>query len=431
MAKEIITMSKKEVDRLRILHRVMDRQLSQVYGAKLIDITDRQVRNLLYKIREHGDKGIVHGNRGCQAANKMPVELEEQIGMIVERKYPDFGPTLASEKLFELDGIIVGREKLRQIMIAKGLWKVRRKKERDVHRWRERKHYFGEMAQFDGSHHMWLEDRGPKMVFMGYIDDATNETFGRFYEYEGLYPALDSLTHYIKRYGLPRSIYLDKFKTYRATRPPNLYEELRGQEPMTQYQRALGEVGITIIHADSPQAKGRVERLFGTLQDRLVKEMRLAEIKTIDQANEFLDVFLPKYNEMFSKIAIKEGNLHSALPDDIDLREFFCIKDIRDIGNGYIVRWKGKRFLIDNASIAMRRRKVEVREHFDGEYTIKFNGRYLDFHEVFEPKPLKTQPQKNPVNGDEKKKGKYIPPPDHPWKRYDPALHHYRDLKGI
>ena len=431
MAKEIIKMSKKEVDRLRILHRVMDKQLTQVYGAKLLGISDRQVRNLLDKIYQRGDKGIVHGNRGHRAANKMPVELEERIGKIVELKYTDFGPTLASEKLFELDGIRVGREKLRQIMIAKGLWKVRRKKERDVHRWRERKHYFGEMVQFDGSHHMWLEDRGPKMVFMGYIDDATNETFGRFYEYEGLYPALDSLTHYIKRYGLPRSIYLDKFKTYRATRPPNLYEELRGEGPMTQYQRALGEVGITVIHADSPQAKGRVEKLFGTLQDRLVKELRLAKIETLEKANDFLEIYLPVYNERFSKIAIKEGNLHCALPDDIDLREFFCIKDIRIIGNGYIVRWKGKRFLIDNASIAMRRRKVEVREHFDGEHTIMFNGRYLDFHEVIEPKALKTQPQRDSANGDGKKKGKYIPPPDHPWKRHDPALHHNWYLKRI
>ncbi len=431
MAKEIITMSKKEIDRLRILHRIMDKQMSQVYGAKLLGITDRQIRTLLDKIGTNGDKGIVHGNRGHKAPNKMSGELEERIGRIIEQKYTDFGPTLASEKLFELDGIKISKEKARRIMIAKGLWKVRRKRRRDVHRWRERKHYFGEMVQFDGSHHMWLEDRGPKMVFMGYIDDATNETFGRFYEYEGLYPALDSLTHYIKRYGLPRSIYLDKFKTYRATRPPNLHEELRGEGPMTQYQRALGELGITIIHADSPQAKGRVERLFGTLQDRLVKELRLAKIETLKQANDLLEIYLPKYNEMFSKIAIKESNLHSALPDDIDLREIFCIKDIRIIGNGYIVRWKGKRFLIDNASIAMRKRKVEIREHFDGEHTIKFNGRYLDFHEVFEPKPLITQPQKDPVNSDGKKKGKYIPPPDHPWKRHDPALHHYRCLKRI
>ncbi len=198
---------------------------------------------------------------------------------------------------------------------------------------------------------------------------------------------------------------------------------------MTQYQRALSELGLTIIHADSPQAKGRVERLFGTLQDRLVKEFRLAKIETLKQANKLLEIYLPKYNRMFSKIAIEEGNLHSALPDDINLREIFCIKDIRDIGNGYIVRWKGERFLIDNASIAMRKRKVEVREHFDGDITIRLNGRYLDFHEVVEPMSAENQPQKEPVNGDGNKKGKYIPPSDHPWKRHDPALHHNWYLK--
>jgi hypothetical protein len=409
----------------------MDRQLSQVYGAKLLEITDRQVRNLLYKIREHGDKGIVHGNRGREAPNKMPLELEERIGRLIERKYPDFGPTLASEKLFELDGIKVSKEKARRIMIANGLWKVRRQRARDVHLWRERKHYFGEMVQFDGSHHLWLEDRGPKMVLMGYIDDATNHTFGRFYGYEGLYPAMDSLSHYIKRYGLPQSVYLDKFKTYKATRPPNLYEELRGEGAMTQYQRALRELGIEIIHANSPQAKGRVERLFGTLQDRLIKEMRLAKIKTLEEANKFLETYLPIYNQRFSKIALKEGDLHNLMPDGVSLREIFCLKDIRSINNGYIVRWKGRRFLIDNASIAMRRRKVEVREYFDGELTIKFNGRYLDFHEVFEPKPVSTRPQKEPVNGNGKKKGKYIPPPDHPWRRHNPRLHHNFYLERV
>lgn len=431
MAKEVIAMSKKEVDRLRILHRVMDRELTQTYGAKLLGITDRQVRNLIEKIREDGDKGIVHGNRGREAPNKMPVELEERIGRIIERKYPDFGPTLASEKLFELDGIKVSKEKARQVMIAEGLWKVRRKRERELHPWRERKHYFGEMVQFDGSHHMWLEDRGPKMVFMGYIDDATNNTFGRFYEYEGIYPAMDSLSHYIKHYGLPRSIYLDKFKAYKATRQPNLYEELRGEGPMTQYQRALKELRVNLIYADSPQAKGRVERLFGTLQDRLIKEMRLAKIKIIDEANEFLDYYLPRYNEQFSKIALKEGDLHSPLPDEVCLREIFCIKDIRTINDGFIVQWKGRRFLIDNASIAMRRRKVEVREHFDGDLTLKFRGRYLNFHEIFELKPVKTQLQKAPESGIGKKKGKYIPPPDHPWRRHNPTLHHNWYLKRV
>ena len=429
MAKEIIAMSEKEIDRLRILHRVTDRQLTQVYGAKLLGITDRQVRNLLYKIREEGDKGIVHGNRGRRAANKMSTEMEERIGMIVERKYPDFGPTLASEKLFELDGITVSKEKARRIMIAKGLWKVRRKKKRGGHPWRERKPYFGEMVQFDGSHHMWLEERGPKMVFMGYIDDATNHIFGRFYEYEGTYPAMDSLSRYIKRYGLPRSIYMDKLKTYKATRQPTLYEELRGEGPKSQYQRALKELGINDIHANSAEAKGRVERLFGTLQDRLIKEMRLVKVKTIEQANEFLDDYLPRHNERFSKKALKEGDLHRPLPDEVNLHDIFCLKDIRTINNGYIVRWRGRRFLIDNASIAMRKRKIEVSEHFDGKLTFKLSGRYLKFHEIFEPKPLKIQSKKERVKV--KRKGKYIPPPDHPWRRYNPALHHNHYLEKI
>lgn len=431
MAKEVITMSKKEIDRLRILHRVIDKHLTQVYGARLLGITDRQVRNLIHKIREHGDKGIVHGNRGRVAANKMPIKLEERIGRIIERKYRDFGPTLASEKLFELDGIKVGREKLRQIMVAKGQWRVRKRRDREVHQWRERKAYHGEMVQFDGSHHMWLEDRGPKMVFMGYIDDATNRIFGRFYEYEGVYPAMDSFRHYIECYGLPRSVYLDKHSTYKTIRQPNLYEELRGERPSTQYQRALKELGIEVIHAHSPQAKGRVERLFGTLQDRLIKEMRLAKIQTIKEANDFLEMYLPKYNERFSKMALEEGNLHTALPDGVDLREIFCLKDIRTINDGFIVRWKGRKFLIENASIALRRRKVEVREHFDGDLTIKFKDRYLDFHEVFESKSAKNQPQKEPVNGNGKKKGKYIPPPDHPWKRHQPSLHYNCYLKRV
>ena len=429
MAKEIIAMSKKEIDRLRILHRVTDRQLTQVYGAKLLGITDRQVRNLLYKIREEGDKGIVHGNRGRRAANKMPREVEERIGRIIERKYPDFGPTLASEKLFELDGITVSKEKARRIMIAKGLWKVRKKKKRGGHPWRERKHYFGEMIQFDGSHHMWLEERGPEMVFMGYIDDATNHIFGRFYEYEGTYPAMDSLSRYIKRYGLPRSIYMDKLKTYKATRQPTLYEELRGEGPLSQYQRALKELGINDIHANSAEAKGRVERLFATLQDRLIKEMRLVKVKTIEEANEFLDDYLPRHNERFSKKALKEGDLHRPLPDEVNLHYIFCLKDIRTINKCYIVSWRCRRFLIDNASIAMRKRKIEVSEHFDGKLTFKLSGRYLKFHEIFEPKPLKIQSKKERVKV--KRKGKYIPPPNHPWRRYNPALHHNHYLEKI
>ncbi len=184
MREDLITLSKREIERLRIIHRVMGKQMTQVKASELLGITDRQVRNIIGKIRKYGDGAIAHGNRGRVAANKMPAEFEARIGGIVKRRYPNFGPKFASEKLDEREGIKVSKEKLRQIMITKGLWRVRRRR-KEVHQWRERKAYYGEMVQMDGSHHDWLEGRGPELVFMGYIDDATNRVFGLFYDYEG------------------------------------------------------------------------------------------------------------------------------------------------------------------------------------------------------------------------------------------------------
>lgn len=419
MAKEVITLSRKEIDRLRVIHRVMDRQLLQVDGARLLGLSDRQVRNIIKKVQQQGDEAIAHGNRGRVAVNKMAKEQEDWIGKLVEEHYRDFGPTLASEKLRERHGIRVGREKLRQIMIERGIWKVRKRRDGPVYQWRERKAYIGEMVQLDGSHHEWLEERGPKMVFMGYIDDATNRIYGHFYDHEGVYPAMDSFERYIRRYGLPQSLYLDKHSTYKTIRQPNLEEELGGRSAATQFERALGELGIEMIHADSPQAKGRVERLFGTLQDRLIKDMRLAKISSIEEANTFLEEYLEDYNERFSRVPKREGDLHQPLPEEINLREIFCLKGIRTINDGYIIKWKNRLFILDNPSLALRRRKVEVREHFDGEITFKFKGRYLDCHEVFEVKTKRIETERKVVQKQPHKRYKYTPPLDHPWKKYN------------
>ena len=419
MAKEVITLSKKEVERLRIIHRAMDRQLLQVDAARLLGLSDRQVRNIIKKVRQQGDEAIAHGNRGRMAVNKMRKEQEDRIGKLVEEHYRDFGPTLASEKLWERHGIRVGREKLRQIMIEQGLWKVRKRREGPVYQWRERKAYIGEMVQLDGSHHEWLEKRGPKMVFMGYIDDATNRTYGRFYDHEGVYPAMDSMERYIRRYGLPQSLYLDKHSTYKTIRQPNLEEELRGRRAATQFERALGELKIEMIHADSPQAKGRVERLFGTLQDRLIKDMRLAKVSSIEGANTFLEEYLEDYNERFSRSPKREGDLHRPLPEEIDLREIFSLKDTRTINDGYIIKWKNRLFLLDKPSLTLKRRKVEVREHFDGEITFKYKGRNLECHEVFEVKPKKIKEEKKVIPKPPPRRYKYTPPLEHPWKKYN------------
>jgi len=430
MREDLITLSKREIERLRIIHRVMGKQMTQVKASELLGITDRQVRNIIGKIRNNGDGAIAHGNRGRVAANKMPAELEARIGGIVKRRYPDFGPKFASEKLEEREEIKVSKEKLRQIMIAKGMWRVKRRR-KEVHQWRERKAYYGEMVQMDGSHHDWLEGRGEELVFMGYIDDATNRVFGFFYDYEGVYPAMDSFKRYISLYGLPKSLYLDKHSTYKTTRQPDTDELLRGKVAETQFERACGELEIEMIHANSPQAKGRIERTFATLQDRLIKEMRLAGVRTKEEANLFLEWYLPIYNERFLRVAREEGDLHRPLAKHINLREIFCIKGKRTINNGYIIKWRGRMFLIQHPSIVMRRRKVEVREHFDGKITIKFNGRYLQCSEIVEQKPVAKEKAKRPAVKPTKKKAKYIPPPDHPWRRWTPSLHHNSYLERI
>jgi transposase len=417
MREEYITLSQKEVRRLKILHKVMEGEVTEVKASEVLGISDRQIRNILIKLKEKGDKGIAHGNRGRSSPRKMASGQEDLIAEIVGRRYSGFGPTLAAEKLAECEKIQVSNEKLRQIMLAKGLWKRKRRRGK-IYRWRERKAHFGEMVQMDGSHHDWLEGRGPKMVLMGYVDDATGRFFGRFYAYEGLFPALDSLERYIRLYGSPVSLYLDKHSTYKTTRQADLDELLRGEEAQTQFERAAKELGIEIIHANSPQAKGRIERVFGTLQDRLVKELRLAGICSIEEANTFLEEFMPRHNERFSKMALKEADLHRRLPMGIKFRDILCIKAKRTVANDYTIRWRGRRFLIDNPSLLMRKQKVEVREHLDGQMSFKFKGRYLDCHEISEVKP-KREDKKKTIPKQPHKRYIYTPPKEHPWKKYN------------
>jgi hypothetical protein len=208
---------------------------------------------------------------------------------------------------------------------------------------------------------------------------------------------------------------LDKHSTYKTTRQPDTEELLKGQRAHTQFERAARELGVMIKHAHSPQAKGRIERAFGTLQDRLVKEMRLKGIATKEEANEYLEMYLPGFNEQFTRVAMKEGDLHRPLPEDEDLREILCIKATRTINDGYVIRWKGRVFLLDNPSLVLRRQKVELREHFNGQITLKYKGKYLDCHEVYETKPQREK--KTEAKEKVRKKSNYKPSADHPWNR--------------
>jgi transposase len=412
MDEETITLTKREAERLRILHRVLDRTIRQVDAGEILGITDRQVRTLLRRVEAQGAKGLIHGSRGKPSPRKMAEELEERITAIIRARYPDFSPLHAAEKLFERHRIGVSREKVRQVMMAHGLWK-RRRVRKEAHLWRERKHHVGEMVQMDGSHHAWLEERGPRLVLMGYVDDATGRFYGRFYDHEGVYPAMDSLRRYIGLYGLPLAIYLDKHSTYKTTRQADMDELLRGVQAETQFERALGELGIQIIHAHSPQAKGRVERIFKTLQDRLVKEMRLAGVKSLEEANAFLARYLDAFNRRFTKEALEPGDLHRPLPKSVNLNDVLCIKGVRTINEGYLVKWRSRTFVLERQPLTLRRQKVTVLDRFDSRLSLRFKGRDLDYREVQEPRPARPKPV---LAKPRRKPPKYNPPPTHPWR---------------
>ena len=412
MRKELITLTRQEHERLEIIRKVMKRDLRQEEAGTLMGVTDRQVRNLIRKVRERGAAGMAHGNRGKPSPKRMAGELVAKIVAIIKERYRDFKPKFAAEKLARKERIKVSDEKLRQIMIEAGLWRVHRRRS-EVHQWRERKAYYGEMVQMDGSHHEWLEKRGPKLVLMGMVDDARNRFYGRFYEYEGVYPAMNALEGYLRLYGLPRSLYVDKHSTYKTVRHPSEDELLRGEEAETQFERAAKELGIQVIHAHSPQAKGRIERMFATLQDRLVKEMRLASISTLEAANRFLESYLPQFNAQFEREALRPGDLHRPLPKRVNLEEIFCLKAQRTIHNGYFVRWKGKRFAIEEPSRRMKGRPGLVIAHFDGRMIIRFEGQDLKYREI---KEQEQRPQPKPVV--RPKPPKYTPPANHPWRAY-------------
>ena len=217
MDEDIIAMSRRQWGRYQMIDRSLKKEITQAKAAELLELSERQVRRLVKRVRLKGVRGLVHGNRGRPSPRKMSPELVDRIASIIGERYPDFAPLHAAEKLWERHKVRVSREKVRRIMMAKGLWKRRRRRKAD-HIWRERKPHCGEMVQLDGSHHEWLEKRGPRLVLMGYVDDASSRVFGRFYDHEGIYPAMDSLRRYIERYGLPQSIYLDKHSTYKTSR---------------------------------------------------------------------------------------------------------------------------------------------------------------------------------------------------------------------
>lgn len=418
MAREdIIMLSQKELKRLHIIQKTLEGVLKQVEAADMLSLSDRQIRRLIKRVSLEGDAGIAHKSRGKPSNRRLSEKIRDKAIKLYRERLSGFGPTLATEKLSEIEGVHISDETLRLWLIGTGDWKKVRKGR--VHRqWRERKHYFGEMIQIDGSHHEWFEGRGPKCVLMGYIDDATGNVFGRFYKYEGTIPAMDSFRRYIRKYGIPISVYLDKHTTYKSPAKPSIEDEINGTEPMSEFERALKELGVDVKHAHSPQAKGRIERLFRTFQDRVVKEMRLIGISTIEEANKFLQAYLPEYNRRFSVKPKKEDNFHRGVPKGLKLDSILCIKTERTLRNDFTISHNGSLYQILDKINA---RKVQVEEKINGTMVITHEGSRLKYKEITE-RPEKEQ--KKPIIFIFKKRKPNIPARNHPWRRFKPGLQH-------
>jgi hypothetical protein len=406
-SEDIIMLSQKELIRLHIIQKILNKELRHKEASDILSLSERQIRRIVSRVKSEGDRGIVHKSRGKPSNRRIPRRIKDKVIECYRTKYSGFGPTFASEKLFERDKIKVHHETLRQWLMESGDWKKVRKS-RSHRQWRERKHHVGEMIQMDGSHHDWFEQRGPKCVFMGYIDDADGNTFGRFYPYEGTFPAMDSFKRYARKYGIPVSLNLNKHSTYKSTAKPSIDDMLSNTKPLSEFERTMKEFGVKVIHADSPQAKGRVERLFRTLQDRLVKEMRLEKISTIDDANKFLARYLPKHNKKFAVKPAKQCDLHREIPKGTNLDRIICRKTQRVLKSDMTVEYNNKLYQIKDK---INTRKIVIEERISGRQIMTYKDKILRFKEI----TSRAKKQQKPVINGRKRSQRYVPPIDHPW----------------
>ncbi|MBU4580620.1 ISNCY family transposase, partial [Patescibacteria group bacterium] len=384
MMQKLITMSETEIARYDIIKKLLDKRFKNSQAAKLLDLSVRQIKRLKKAVREKGAAGLIHKNRGRESNRKINSEIIAKAEKYLKEKYSDFGPTFAAEKLEANHQIKLSDEKVRQMMSSINLWKTKsRKSIGEYHGWRARKECFGEMEQFDGSYHKWLEDRNDEMCLLLSIDDANGQiTHAKFDKNEGIAAVFKFWLEYFDKNGLPASVYLDKFSTYKINHP----SAVDNKELMTQFQRAMDQVDAMLISAHSPEAKGRVERVFKTLQDRLVKELRLAGISTIEEANEFLKEYIPKFNEQFSVAPRSRNNLHKELKKDLKekLPQIFSVQSPRIVNNDYTIMFKTRFFQLAEVQPATVYKKdaVIIEEHLGGEIKIGFNGHYLNYQEL-------------------------------------------------
>ena len=404
-------MSRRERERLAVLAGVRRKELTLRQASTLLVVGYRQTKRLWRRYLEEGDAGLVHRLRGKPGARRKPDAVRAAVLALYEQKdYSDFGPTLLAEHLARRN-MEVDHETVRRWLLAEGQWTLRRRRQK--HRqWRERKPSFGEMVQLDGSHHDWFEGRRAPCVLMVMVDDATNRVWAQFFEEETTHASYDTFENWVRKHGLPQSLYVDRDSIYRSEGKATIAQQLTGKEPQTQLGRAMEQLGVDLILAHSPQAKGRVERMNGVLQDRLVKELRLAGISDLESANRFLRQYLRGFNRQFGRQAASTHDAHRPVPRHLD--QVLSWEEQRVVQADWTVACGGQWYQLDrqHEPLSLVRRKVIVRTLRDGRQQIEYRGQKLKWRLL----PARPQPR---VRKPAVLKERTRPPAmEHPWRRF-------------
>jgi transposase len=412
---ETLAMSERERRRLEVFSRVGRGELTLRKASELLKLSYRQTKRSYGRYRAEGDGGVVHRLRGRASNRGTDEEKKARVLKLYQEKYWDFGPTLAVEYLAREDGEVVGVETLRGWLKGAGLWQPRRRRP-EHRRWRARREHCGELVQLDGSHHDWFEGRRAWAVLMVLIDDATNRTYARFFEGETTEASFETFRRYVERYGLPHAVYPDKAGIYRTTRDATVDETLANEPPATQFGRAMRELGVELILANSPQAKGRVERRNAVFQDRLVKAMRLKNLSDLESANAYLEEeFLDELNAKFKFLPTQPADLHRRVPRGVKLERILAFQEERVVQKDWTIRWRNRWFQLteSNRKLSLVNRKVTVCEQLDGTIVLLFGKREVAWEELPE-RPAKVRAVKPPQTGCG---GRKKPAADHRFRR--------------
>ncbi len=409
-------MSDREVRRAGVLDRVRTEELTQGEAAEILGLSYRQTKRLFKRFVESGAKGLVHGNAGRRSNHGKAAKIRQRVLDLVKTLYGGesgcerFGPTLAAEHLAEDHGIAVDPETLRRWMLEAGLW-TRERKRKTYRQRRLRRAHFGELVQMDGSFENWLEGRGPRGCLLHMVDDATSTSWATFADEETTWGVADTLRAWVEKYGVPRALYVDWKNVYHHQ--PTARERQDGVVGVSQFGRMCAKLGIELIGAHSPQAKGRVERGHGTHQDRLIKKMRLRNIGEYEAANRFVkEIYLPQHNAKYAVAPREKADFHYRLPARMDLDQVFCLEQERKVGNDWVVQY-GNRWLQIEAQQKIpvsAGHTVTVREHRDGSLTMLLEGKVLQWHDMAQRPNAPPPPKRRFVTRPK-------PTPDHSWRQ--------------